>query len=103
MIGLFETLTLDTLNALMRILRSGWTLAICLGLVAVIDLTRTYSGHSVTLFRQQEDDSKELKLVHLLFRHGHRTPADTYPNDPYFNETFTPYGWGHLTNVRDLL
>lgn len=33
-----------------------------------------------------------------LFRHGHRTPADTYPNDPHINETFYPYGWGHLTN-----
>jgi hypothetical protein len=28
-----------------------------------------------------------------------RTPADTYPNDPYFNENFEPYGWGALTNV----
>lgn len=33
-----------------------------------------------------------------VFRHGPRTPADTYPNDPHFNETFYPYGWGHLTN-----
>uniref|UniRef100_A0A1I8M673 Histidine phosphatase superfamily (Branch 2) n=1 Tax=Musca domestica TaxID=7370 RepID=A0A1I8M673_MUSDO len=33
-----------------------------------------------------------------LFRHGPRTPVDTYPNDPYINETFFPYGWGHLTN-----
>ncbi|GAB0088473.1 venom acid phosphatase Acph-1 [Sergentomyia squamirostris] len=41
---------------------------------------------------------KEVILVHTLFRHGHRTPADTYPNDPYFNETFSPYGWGQLTN-----
>ncbi|XP_055700909.1 venom acid phosphatase Acph-1-like [Phlebotomus papatasi] len=41
---------------------------------------------------------KEVILVHTLFRHGHRTPADTYPNDPFFNETFYPYGWGQLTN-----
>ncbi|XP_061391753.1 lysosomal acid phosphatase-like [Musca vetustissima] len=33
-----------------------------------------------------------------LFRHGPRTPVNTYPNDPYINETFFPYGWGHLTN-----
>lgn len=33
-----------------------------------------------------------------MFRHGHRTPADTYPNDIHVNETFFPYGWGHLTN-----
>lgn len=33
-------------------------------------------------------------------RHGARTPQSTYPNDPYINETFFPYGWGQLTNVR---
>lgn len=33
-----------------------------------------------------------------MARHGARVPADTYPNDPYINETFYPYGWGHLTN-----
>lgn len=38
-----------------------------------------------------------------LFRHGPRTPADTYPNDPYINETFEPYGWGHITNVSDTI
>lgn len=40
----------------------------------------------------------ELKQVHVVFRHGQRTPADTYPNDPLVNSTFTPYGWGQLTN-----
>ncbi|XP_059615582.1 venom acid phosphatase Acph-1-like [Phlebotomus argentipes] len=98
------TLTLDTLNWLLRILRSGWTLVVCLTLITVIDLTRTrlHAGHPITLHR--EDDAKELRLVHLykhifkLFRHGHRTPADTYPNDPYLNASFDPYGWGHLTN-----
>lgn len=34
-----------------------------------------------------------------VFRHGPRTPADTYPTDPHINETFYPYGWGHITNV----
>lgn len=34
-----------------------------------------------------------------VFRHGIRTPADTYPKDPYIKETFFPVGWGHLTNV----
>ncbi|XP_014239338.1 venom acid phosphatase Acph-1-like isoform X2 [Cimex lectularius] len=41
---------------------------------------------------------QSLKLVHLVFRHGERTPASTYPNDPYINDTFSPYGWGQLTN-----
>lgn len=40
----------------------------------------------------------ELKQVHVVFRHGQRTPADTYPNDPLANQTFAPYGWGQLTN-----
>ncbi|XP_065086234.1 venom acid phosphatase Acph-1 [Ochlerotatus camptorhynchus] len=40
----------------------------------------------------------ELKQVHVVFRHGQRTPADTYPNDPLINSTFAPYGWGQLTN-----
>ncbi|XP_055528678.1 prostatic acid phosphatase-like [Wyeomyia smithii] len=39
-----------------------------------------------------------LKQVHVIFRHGQRTPADTYPNDPLINQTFAPYGWGQLTN-----
>ncbi|XP_017072357.1 venom acid phosphatase Acph-1 [Drosophila eugracilis] len=39
-----------------------------------------------------------LKLVHVLFRHGPRTPVNTYPKDPYINETYEPYGWGALTN-----
>lgn len=29
-----------------------------------------------------------------------RTPADTYPRDPHVNQTFFPYGWGQLTNVK---
>ncbi|XP_058461270.1 venom acid phosphatase Acph-1 [Malaya genurostris] len=40
----------------------------------------------------------ELKQVHVVFRHGQRTPADTYPTDPLVNQTFAPYGWGQLTN-----
>lgn len=41
----------------------------------------------------------DLKLVHVIFRHGARTPADTYPTDPYINNTFAPFGWGQLTNA----
>lgn len=40
----------------------------------------------------------DLKQVHVVFRHGQRTPADTYPTDPLINQTFAPYGWGQLTN-----
>lgn len=42
---------------------------------------------------------EQLRMVHMVFRHGERTPADTYPKDPHINETFAPFGWGQLTNV----
>lgn len=39
-----------------------------------------------------------IELLHVIFRHGPRTPADTYPNDPHVDEKFEPFGWGQLTN-----
>ncbi|XP_060534308.1 testicular acid phosphatase homolog isoform X2 [Cylas formicarius] len=42
--------------------------------------------------------AKELKMVHIIMRHGIRTPADTYPNDPHINDTLYPIGWGQITN-----
>ncbi|KAH8373386.1 hypothetical protein KR009_005029 [Drosophila setifemur] len=47
---------------------------------------------------QSSESNSTLKLVHLLFRHGPRTPVNTYPKDPHLNETYEPYGWGALTN-----
>ncbi|XP_064546052.1 lysosomal acid phosphatase [Drosophila montana] len=54
----------------------------------------------------QDEDKQELsntnstlELVHVLFRHGPRTPVNTYPKDPHLNETYEPYGWGQLTNA----
>ncbi|KAK5638355.1 hypothetical protein RI129_012650 [Pyrocoelia pectoralis] len=43
-------------------------------------------------------NEKQLKLVHFIFRHGIRTPADTYPKDPYINNDLFPVGWGQITN-----
>ncbi|KAF5290069.1 hypothetical protein FQA39_LY14850 [Lamprigera yunnana] len=43
-------------------------------------------------------NDKDLKLLHIVYRHGLRTPVDTYPNDPYKNYTFFPIGWGQLTD-----
>uniref|UniRef100_T1GPQ3 Acid phosphatase n=1 Tax=Megaselia scalaris TaxID=36166 RepID=T1GPQ3_MEGSC len=45
---------------------------------------------------QQSSKKDTLQLLHVVFRHGARTPADTYPLDPYFNETFYPNGWGQV-------
>uniref|UniRef100_A0A0A1WZB1 Lysosomal acid phosphatase n=1 Tax=Zeugodacus cucurbitae TaxID=28588 RepID=A0A0A1WZB1_ZEUCU len=39
-----------------------------------------------------------LKLLHIVARHGARAPVNTYPNDPYVNDTFHPTGWGQVTN-----
>ncbi|KAG7210407.1 hypothetical protein KM043_011939 [Ampulex compressa] len=46
--------------------------------------------------KKAEDDT--LRLVTVVMRHGERAPQDTYPNDPYINDSMAPYGWGQLTN-----
>nr|CAD7400322.1 unnamed protein product [Timema cristinae] len=55
--------------------------------------------HAESLPPAPEDSENELKLVHVIFRHGERTPANTYPEDPYVNFTFEPVGWGQLINL----
>ncbi|XP_039284644.1 venom acid phosphatase Acph-1 isoform X2 [Nilaparvata lugens] len=45
-----------------------------------------------------ETTASSLRLVVAVFRHGERTPASTYPNDPHINNEFFPMGWGALTN-----
>ncbi|KAK2588038.1 hypothetical protein KPH14_004108 [Odynerus spinipes] len=44
----------------------------------------------------------QTKLVNVVFRHGDRTPDNNgyelYPNDPYLNDDFYPFGLGELTN-----
>ncbi|XP_053672207.1 venom acid phosphatase Acph-1 [Anopheles nili] len=59
------------------------------------DLSSEEHGDFLSLERRA---GFRLKQVHVFFRHGQRTPADTYPNDPYVNYTFEPYDWGQLTN-----
>ncbi|KAJ8984506.1 hypothetical protein NQ317_010977 [Molorchus minor] len=39
---------------------------------------------------------KSASLI-MLFRHGERSPTETYPNDPYKEYKWSG-GWGHLTN-----
>ncbi|RWS01558.1 lysosomal acid phosphatase-like protein 3, partial [Dinothrombium tinctorium] len=36
-------------------------------------------------------------MMKKLHRHGDRTPFETYPNDPYRNDSFWPDGFGRLT------
>lgn len=47
--------------------------------------------------KTDSDYDSELVLVHVIFRHGARTPSSFYPNDPNKNETFYPFGFGQLT------
>nr|XP_054774288.1 prostatic acid phosphatase-like isoform X1 [Lytechinus pictus] len=39
---------------------------------------------------------RTIKLVHLLYRHGDRSPVKAYPNDNYTEDTW-PLGFGQLT------
>ena len=43
-------------------------------------------------------DLEGLKLVHLLYRHGDRTPIKPYTTDPYHDESSWPIGFGQLTS-----
>ncbi|XP_076251086.1 venom acid phosphatase Acph-1-like [Rhynchophorus ferrugineus] len=58
-----------------------------------------FSGEYV---RGQSNYSTDtLVLVHVLYRHGDRTPstAGLWKTNPYYNESFyEPYGYGQLTN-----
>ncbi|XP_050534683.1 prostatic acid phosphatase-like [Daktulosphaira vitifoliae] len=58
-----------------------------------------YNNTTKTLHHNKHYRFNSLRLIHAIFRHGERTPADTYPTDPYVNYKWEPYGWGQLTNI----
>lgn len=39
-----------------------------------------------------------LRLVNVLYRHGDRSPAETFPTDPYQEDSW-PQGWGQLSKL----
>lgn len=49
-----------------------------------------------------QEGLRTIRMVSVLFRHGDRTPTDSYPNDPYKNYRW-PGGMGALTGVRKMI
>lgn len=41
----------------------------------------------------------EIQMVALVFRHGDRTPLNSYPNDPHKDFDYNGLGFGALTPV----
>lgn len=76
--------------------KKGLIIAMVVGAVILITII------AISVHASAGDDTRDLKLVHIIFRHGIRTPADTYPKDPYINDTFYPTGWGQITNQGKL-
>ncbi|XP_066147759.1 venom acid phosphatase Acph-1-like [Euwallacea fornicatus] len=62
-------------------------------------------GDNEECLKQPSKNPETLILSHVLFRHGNRTPdsyQEMYPEDPYLNNSFYPYGLGQLTNAGKL-
>jgi len=52
---------------------------------------------------EKNESQETLKLVHLLFRHGDRTPCNFYPTDPYKDESLWPVSPGQLTPTGKMM
>ncbi|XP_053957228.1 prostatic acid phosphatase-like [Anastrepha ludens] len=86
------------------------SLCVVVAVIIICIYTTTGAGGQAAKLTNEDDcpnvsvDNKNstLKLLHIVLRHGARTPVNTYPNDPYANDAFEPTGWGHVTNKGKL-
>ncbi|XP_070165902.1 lysosomal acid phosphatase-like [Polyergus mexicanus] len=70
-----------------------------LGVCVSVVVLGTFIGWMLlayTAFASPTTKHDTLQQVVFLFRHGDRTPTETYPKDPYINYSW-PNGWGALT------
>ncbi|XP_018567414.1 testicular acid phosphatase homolog [Anoplophora glabripennis] len=49
------------------------------------------------LVKNLKDDTDELVAVTVLYRDGARSPSKSFPNDPYYDLSYFPMGFGQLT------
>ncbi|KAI4458926.1 acid phosphatase-related [Holotrichia oblita] len=73
-------------------------------IIVLVTLVTCQSARLQAKHLAQIKEDSSLVMVHVLFRHGQRTPdvSTIYPKDPYRNETYYPYGLGSLTNEGKL-
>lgn len=77
-----------------------WIFLFGVVVVTVIQLTHCQNVPKSNL-NKNSSETNDYKLIfaHIIYRHGDRNPMESYPNDPYKDESFWKNGFGALTNV----
>eukprot|EP00099_Drosophila_melanogaster_P015999 NP_524917.1 acid phosphatase 1, isoform A [Drosophila melanogaster] len=79
-----------------------WLILICVICLLSFALANSLHGYANAEGHPVEISATlpgQLKFVHVIYRHGDRTPVDPYPTDPWGDRKFWPTGWGDLTNL----
>lgn len=69
-------------------------LAVCIGVVLF-----AYVAFASAISGAVHNEPTTLRQTIFVFRHGDRSPTETYPKDPYKNYEW-PGGWGALAKVK---